>query len=101
MKIQEALSNFCHTIQTTASNVAHKTGAALSSAGSKIAEFAKRVADYVKPRFEAMKDYLKQNKQMVAVTLGAAAVGALLYAIINRVCCKEKPAKFESGFVKA
>jgi hypothetical protein len=104
MKIQEALSNFCHTVQTTASKAAHKTGEALSSAGSKIAEFARKVADYVQPRFEAMKNYLRDNKQMVAITLGAVAVGALLYAIIHRVCCKEKDAgkaKFEASLVKA
>lgn len=94
MKIQEALVNFCHSVQTTTYNAAHRVGSALTSAahkvGSTLTGAAQRIAQFinetVKPHFNRMKDYVQANKGLVFLTVGSFGVGFLVYAAAQRIC---------------
>lgn len=85
MKINEVMTNGCHNVQTVASNAASWMNKTVSKMGTHLANFATKAADFVRPHFNSMKDFMNANKQLLIVSAVAATTGALLAAVVSLV----------------
>lgn len=83
MKINEMMKNGCHNVQTVASNTAAWMNKTVSRMGSHIANFASKAAEFVKPHFNTMKDFMSANRQLLIVGAAAAATGAVLASVVT------------------
>jgi len=90
MRIQETMQNCCKGITDFATNAVNWAGRTISAAGAYIAETAQKVAEFVKPHFEAFMNFCRENKGTILVALGAAVVGALSYALFQALCCNKQ-----------
>ena len=92
MRILETMQNCCKGITDFATNAASWAGRTISSISAQIAELAKKVAEFVKPHFEALMNFARENKGTILIALGAAALGAISYALFQSLCCnKQQP----------
>jgi len=89
MTVQEpgTCSTIFQTISDQTANVAEWITKTVQAFGSTIADYAQKVAEYVKPQFEKISDFLSENRGPILVAAIAAAVGAALYAVISAVFC--------------
>ena len=88
MRIQDTFHNCCGGIK----NFAYAAGASISKAFSNITTCVKdgaaKAAAYVKPHFEHLKTYARENKQQLVIGTVAFILGTIVTAIISRLFCK-------------
>lgn len=89
MRVQDALSQGCEGVKNFASSAATWFGKTVSAAGTFIADFMSKVAEFVKPHFENLKTFVHENKHNIILATVGFAVGAILATIIANVFCKE------------
>lgn len=95
MKIQEALSNCCQSVQSWGSKAVTWFGKSVSNITTTFGEYARKGAELAKPYFQNAQNFLSQNKPYVWVATVAFGVGAVFLFLINKVCCNTttKPAQ--------
>ena len=93
MRIQETMQNCCKGITNFATNAANWAGRTFSAVSTQIATLAKKVAEFVKPHFEALMNFAREHKGAILLAVGAVAVGALLATLFRGVCCKKQAAE--------
>jgi len=104
MRIQEGLQNFCQGVTAFAARAGNWIKTSAQAAGSAIANGARKVSEWAKPRFQALKEFLatqwtkliaffKEHREKVIIVAITAAVIALTYAIGKAFCCKDKKDK--------
>lgn len=89
MRIQDALTNCCGGIKDFASSAVTWIGKTVSAIGSFLADMAAKVAQFVRPYFEQLKNFAQNNQQPIIIASIAFAIGAVLTAIINSVFCRQ------------
>lgn len=89
MRIQDACTNCCATVQEYASNAADWIGKTVTATGAFFTEGAKKVADFVKPYFENVSTFARDNENspFIFAAIGCT-IGAILTAIITNVFCR-------------
>ena len=88
MRIQEALTGCCGGIKQFGANAVDWVGKTGSAVGSFIMDGARKVADFIRPFFESVKQFYQENQDSIIVATIAFTVGAILTAIISNVFCK-------------
>ena len=88
MRIQDAISNCCDGIKHAASSTANWIGKTVTTTGSFVIEGARKVAEVVKPHFESLKTFARDNKQSILITAIAFTVGAIATAIMTHLFCR-------------
>ena len=97
MTIQEPgmCSNFFHSVSDTASNAAEWCGKTVQSIGSTIGTYAEKAAELARPHFDKMKEFVSENRGPIILVVGALAIGAVAYAIINSFSAVTLPRKIQ------
>lgn len=86
-------STIFQTISDTLSSAVEWGSKTVQTIGSTVADYAQKAAEYAKPHFDKLKDFVSENRGTILVAAIAAAVGAAGYAIISSVfCSKATPA---------
>lgn len=85
MRIQDAFSNCCEGIKDFTSTAATWIGKTVTATGSFVIEGASKVAEYVKPHFEHIKNFAQENKQSIVIAAIAFTVGAVATSVVNHI----------------
>lgn len=88
MRIQDALSNCCDGAKAFASGAVDWMSKAITATGAFIAESARKVAEFVKPHFENLKTFARENKESLIIGSIGVAIGAIVTTIVSKVFCK-------------
>ncbi|MBS0653308.1 MAG: hypothetical protein JSR39_07245 [Verrucomicrobia bacterium] len=100
MTVQEAgtCSTIFQTISDTAFSAADWVGKTVQTIGSTVADYAQKAAEYAKPHFDKLKDFVSENRGPIIIAAVAAAVGAIGYALISSVfCSRATPAQTQQA----
>ncbi len=88
MRIQEAVTGCCDGIKQFGANAVNWVGKTGRTVGAFIMDGARKVANFVRPYFEGMKQFYQENQDSIIIATIAFTVGVILTAIINNVFCK-------------
>jgi hypothetical protein len=103
MTMNEMMKNVCSTASTAATTtvrygsmavswagrtitvLATAGGKALAQASETMLRFAKAVMNFATPYFSSFRSFVAENRTMIAVAAGSAAVGAIAYSVVNNI----------------
>lgn len=87
MTVQEAgtCSTIFQTISDSVSSVVEWGSKSVQTIGSTVADYAQKAAEYAKPHFDKLKDFVTENRGPIIIAAVAATVGAITFALISSV----------------